>query len=232
MGRRMDGIGPNPSSNCSVFSEEACAGDAEWCVDFGGALSAMTTDEVHSALRSGDLPRDVRVWGEGLACWMRADEVPELLVVLSLGDAAVTPPAVEIEVEQAASLKAGRDSRVLMSAEALGDADVPVPCVSKEYAARGQTRPQSQGFARRFGRSDWMWVAVGAIAAFLFVGVSLWSPPVKQAAPMARSADLKTPAQLLRRQAAILQKPFQGEGAEKTEPGQKRRRSAQKPTLR
>lgn len=215
----------------------ACEGDAEWCVDLGGALQAMTTQEIHAALRCGDLRRDARVWGEGLACWMRADEVPELAAVLMGADSGVTPPAVEIAVESAPLLsKAGRDLRVLeplagMSGEQALDALLGARTASGSTGAK-------EAKARPFGRSDWMWVGFGAAFSCLLVGISLLGGPSPSGrgrahfVTMGKGADLDALATSLRRQAQAHTGESQKPSNQRIEPGQKRRRSAQKAGLR
>src|SRR4051812_22397722 len=44
--------------------------DADWCVEIGGALMAMGSAELWSAIERGDVTPATRVWREGMECWM------------------------------------------------------------------------------------------------------------------------------------------------------------------
>lgn len=210
-----------------VNCESAPAGDeVEWCVDLGCSITAMTTAEVRAALCSGELGRDARVWGEGLACWMRADEVPELAQAFSGADWAATPPALEIDVE--GSDRSARDLRVL---GVLAPAETP--------AARENGAPRAKAGAaktgRRFRRADWIWVSAGAVLSLVFVVLSLMSG-TSQGRGSARVAEgnfVRLLAERVRSEVrAAVPASADTAGGARVEPGQKRRRSTQKAAFR
>ena len=82
--------------------EESWAFEPEWCVEQGTSLTAMTTSALLAAVNTGEIDANTRVWREGLECWTRILDVPELFHALGTPDAdcptgtAATPLAIEI----------------------------------------------------------------------------------------------------------------------------------------
>jgi hypothetical protein len=95
----------------SLSTERCFDVEAEWCVERDAHLAAMTTAELVEGITSGEISVNTRVWCEGLECWTRVVDVPELHVAFASLEAeaeaeitigtTVTPMAVEITAPEA-----------------------------------------------------------------------------------------------------------------------------------
>jgi len=63
-----------------------------WCVESGDGLEAMSTIGLWTALETGALPPETRVWREGMECWTPACQVRELRWTLSRPNPLVEEP--------------------------------------------------------------------------------------------------------------------------------------------
>lgn len=89
-------------SRVSVVVDDSCVSEPEWCVEQGPSLAAMTTSALVAAVSTGEIDANTRVWREGLECWTRILDVPELSLAFGSLDpesptgTAATPLAIEI----------------------------------------------------------------------------------------------------------------------------------------
>lgn len=142
----------------------------DWCVDFGARLVTMTTFELWIAIASGEVGSTIRVWREGMECWARVIELPELACAIRLEDAG----AGETGWEREAGEQAPTSSPPLTEAPRHED---PVTLV---VLPSTPVRPRSRRALPRAARP----VAAGAAVALLAIGVAAFasSRPANDAA--------------------------------------------------
>jgi|GEM_PF-4339847 len=72
---------------------------AEWCVDTGTSLVALTTFELWMALGRGDVDGKTNVWRNGMESWEVAGDVPELSHALEDSFSLLPPPVMPTPTE-------------------------------------------------------------------------------------------------------------------------------------
>lgn len=92
----------------------------EWCVDLGAALQTMSTFELWTALATGRVTHETRVWREGMECWTAAAELADL--------ACAVPDVDELEAECTRLVRdLGPETLASLDPEPLHEAYTPAP---------------------------------------------------------------------------------------------------------
>ncbi|HEY4122829.1 MAG TPA: DUF4339 domain-containing protein [Byssovorax sp.] len=77
----------------AMLEEPTTPAPTEWCVDLGERLITLSTFETWTAIARGEVRPATRAWREGLECWTRVDELPELACALGDLEATAETPA-------------------------------------------------------------------------------------------------------------------------------------------
>ena len=77
----------------AMLDEPTTPAPTEWCVDLGERLITLSTFETWTAIARGEVRAATRAWREGLECWTRVDELPELACALGDLEATAETPA-------------------------------------------------------------------------------------------------------------------------------------------
>jgi hypothetical protein len=145
-----------------------------WCVDFGEEMRTMTTFDLWTAIERGEVSPELRVWREGMECWMPVARVPSLAVALvSLAPlttpsptpaAATTGPAPEVRERPV-----GR----------------PVPAPQLDAAPPPPQRRPRRSLAATLLHPGTLWMALGSgvAAGAITAALMMTSRPAPQAAP-------------------------------------------------
>jgi hypothetical protein len=151
----------------------------DWCVDLPSSLMTMSTFELWAAIEQGRVTPTVRVWREGLECWTRVDDLPELgwaLPVTPAPPAETAPAATPVSFAPPEAAPPHRDEP--------SPASAPVPMAAKPRRAPGNGR----------------WIALGSAVAAASLAASLlvvsFRAPVPPPAPLA-FAGAAPPAETL-----------------------------------
>lgn len=145
-----------------------------WCVDFGDEMRTMSTFDLWTAIERGEVSADLRVWREGMECWMPVARVPSLAVALvSLAPlttpsptpaAATTGPAPEVRERPV-----GR----------------PVPAPQLDAAPPPPQRRPARSWATTFLSPGTLWMALGSgvAAGAITAALMMSSRPAPLPAP-------------------------------------------------
>lgn len=210
--------------------DDAAPGDERaWCVERGAALVAMSADELLRAIGTGEISPRSRVWCEGLECWTRICDVPEIAVLFGGFEAELRSlPAVEIASPSSfappASTQASFDLSQLDTPSA-----VPVarPVRSSEGGGSRKKPTNSKvlpwGISLEFEGGDARWIGGGLCVAAAAIGVALFQTPASPSVAQAehRLVAVETTAQAV---AAALPPVMDRATLTRTEPGQRRQR--------
>jgi hypothetical protein len=203
--------------------------DRSWCVERGSSLAAMSTDELLQAISSGELPTSARVWCEGLECWTRIRDVPEIAALFGgfeaelarLPEVEIAPPsgfaprATSLDPSQLDTPSAVPVARPVRSSEGFG-----------ARARAGRKKAAGARIADAMGGDDARWIGGGLFVAAAAIAMALFQsrgamPGRAPAYAEHRLTSVETAAQTA---AASLPSAVDRTTLSRIEPGQKRLR--------